>query len=96
MANMIPNQMGTSNMRDRALLEIMALRRVFRFTKKNSHLEKLLVWVFLFVWGIITIGISFGWADATMVYNALTALVWALVGRVWGTEVKDMTSGGAG
>lgn len=66
--------------------ECRAFLRCFVLHKDNSDFEKVLTWVLLMVWGVITVGIAFGYADATNVYTTLTGVVWLLVGRTWGVE----------
>lgn len=76
-------------------IETRAIRRTFSFTAANSDLQKYLVFVLVITWSVITIGVAYNEASPTATYSMLTALIWALVGRIWGGEVKDMT-GGAG
>lgn len=73
--------------------EVVGVRRML-FPHADNSLKRIgFVWMLLAVWGSITVGIAYGAAEATPVYSMLTALVWALVGRMWGGEVKDITSG---
>lgn len=78
---------------NRCLVELRAFGLIFVLHKNNSDIEKVMVWVFLLAWGVITIGIAFEEAVNTQIYTMLTALVWMLIGRVWGREfemVKDL------
>lgn len=90
------NRQFPTSMAERASIEIRSFGRVFRLTDVNSPIEKTILWVLLAVWGTITIGIAFGFAESTTVYSGLTALVWALVGRVWGQEAVKMAGGMGG
>jgi len=82
--------------RARAAVELRAIRRVFKFTPENSRTEKVFVWILLTGWTIVMIGIAYGVAEPTTEYSMITALIWALVGRIWGGETKDITSGAGG
>lgn len=59
-------------------------------------MKKFLVFVLVVTWSAITVGIAFQEAQVTPTYSMLTALIWALVGRIWGGNVKDVTSGSQG
>lgn len=76
--------------------EVTALRRVFVFHDANHDLRKFLVFVLVITWAVITAGIAFNAAEVTPVYSMMTALIWAIVGRLWGGEVKDVTGGSDG
>lgn len=82
----------TQSLMDRLALEARAFARVFCYTSNNNNMEKTLLWFLLAAWTIITVGIAFGYAESTTVYSGITALVWALVGRAWGGEIKDLSS----
>lgn len=71
--------------------ELRGIRNTFRFHEDNNDIRKFLIFVLVTSWAVITIGIAFEEAAATPTYGMLTALIWALVGRVWGDEVKDAT-----
>lgn len=85
--------MNRTQAKKRLYLELWAFRRVFKFTPQNNDMEKMLMGFMLSVWSLIAVGIAFGHAEHTETFTMLTALVWAIVGRVWGGEVKDVTSG---
>lgn len=76
--------------------ELRALVRTVTFHEDNNNAVKGFLLLLLVVWGTITIGIAFGVAESTPIHTMLTALVWALVGRVWGGEAKDVTGGAGG
>lgn len=74
--------------------ELKAIGCCFRFTPHNSPTQKILLWVVVGIWAVITVGIAFGHATPTTEYSAITAVVWALFGRVWGAEATAL--GGSG
>jgi len=74
-------------------IEALALRRTFSFHADNSDIRKFLLFVLVVTWSSITVGIAYQAAQVTPVYSMLTALIWALVGRLWGGNVKDISSG---
>lgn len=72
--------------------EATALRRTFSIHEDNSDVRKFVVFVLIVTWSAITVGIAFNEASTTPTYSMLTALIWALVGRMWGGEVKDVAT----
>lgn len=78
---------------DRIRIEGRALRETFSFQPDNSDMKKFLTFVLVITWATITAGIAFQEAQVTPTYSMLTALIWALVGRIWGGNVKDVTGG---
>lgn len=73
-------------------LEGRALWRVFHYQENNNDLRKFVLFVLIVTWAVITVGIAYQQAQVTPTYSMLTALIWAVVGRLWGGEVKDLTS----
>lgn len=45
----------------------------------------------LSVWGVITIGIAFGVAEVTAIYQYLTAFILVLASRYWGLPIQFLT-----
>jgi hypothetical protein len=85
-----------SRARTTAERETKAIRRVFSFHDENHDLRKFMLFVLITTWAIITVGIAFGEATNTGAYGMLTALIWAVIGRLWDGEVKDLTGGSDG
>lgn len=79
----------------RIAVELYCLGLVFRFHHRNNHLRKATTMSLVFVWVAITLGLSFGFVDAvaTPYYGVLTALVFAIVGRMWDIEVQTFAAG---
>lgn len=77
----------------RCVIEGHALWRTFHFRDENNDMKKFVMFVLVVTWGVITVGIAFEEAQVTPAYSMLTALIWAVVGRLWGGEVKDLTKG---
>lgn len=73
--------------------EIIALRRTLWFHEANNDLEKLLGLALFATWSVITIGVAFGYAEATEQYAIITALMWMMIGRMWGGALKDASRG---
>lgn len=83
----------TNWIRYRSQLEFQGLRNTFVFHEENNDLRKFIVFVLIVTWATITVGIAFEEASVTPTYSMLTALVWALVGRLWGGEVAKLSEG---
>lgn len=77
----------------RIVQEGIALRRTAWFHETNSDLEKLLALALFATWSVITIGVAFGYAEATQQYAIITALMWMMIGKMWGGAMKDVSSG---
>lgn len=78
----------------RFAIELYCLFLVFRFHRENSHLRKATTIMLFVVWSIVTVGITF---DALMTvkpphYGVLSAIVFAIIGRMWGIEVENFTN----
>lgn len=77
----------------RLRIETRAIWNMVFIQPGNSDVRKFLIFTLVVTWAVITTGIAFEQALVTPTYSMLTALVWALIGRAWGGEVKDITSG---
>lgn len=74
----------------RARAAIRALWWTFVPHEHNSPIPKVVTTILMLTWAIITLGIAFGFAEAGDFYPYMTALVFAIVGAIWGFELDTL------
>lgn len=75
----------------RAEYEFRCLRLALIFHDENNRFRKLTMLVLLGVWAALTLGLTPpGGSVPAWLYTALTAFVFAIVGRQWGVEVRGL------
>lgn len=79
------------NPRRRLSRETHALARCFLFHDGNNNFRKLTLLILLGVWGAITLGFQSTDAFGVILYNVLTALLFTIIGRQWGLEIRGLT-----
>jgi len=78
--------------RRRASAEIAAFKRCFHPVPDNNDARKYLSSILVLTWAVVTVGFASGaWAEPGVIYyGPLTALVWTLIGRMWGIEIESI------
>lgn len=72
--------------------ELGALRRTLWFHPNNDDIKKFVAIALIITWSIITVGVSFGYAEVTSEYTIITAIIWMFIGRLWGEEASDQVT----
>lgn len=65
----------------------VSLLNAFRRHGSNDDKRKIVTVAVVFVWVMITVGVSYGVADRTQVYDRITIFVFIVVARQWGIEL---------
>lgn len=78
--------------RRQATTELYALIRTFRPVPQNNDARKHLSTILVATWSVLTLGLAGGWFGnpSVVFYGPLTALVFLIVGRMWGLEVQGL------
>lgn len=76
----------------RTEIEILALKRTFLTVPANNDARKHFTSILVLTWSVLTVGFASGhFSDPSVVfYGPFTALVWMIIGRMWGLEVQGL------
>lgn len=69
----------------------VACKRVFIPYATNNDLRKYMASGLFLIWGVITLGESFGYTELdTISYGVMSAAVYAIIGIQWGFEFDNL------